>query len=127
MCEMIRGGTTCFNDMYFHLPDAIDVFTPSGMRGVMGVPVFAFPSADGKCPEDYLKLSEDILTKYKDTNPLLTFTLAPHAPYTVPETLYQQAKAICDKYGISFVIASTPASSFIGVRPHAHSCPRDSG
>ena len=69
----------------------------------------------------------DILTKYKDTNPLLTFTLAPHAPYTVPETLYQQAKAICDKYGISFVIASTPASSFIGVRPHAHSCPRDSG
>lgn len=56
MCEMIRGGTTCFNDMYFHLPDAIDVFTPSGMRGVMGVPVFAFPSADGKCPEDYLKL-----------------------------------------------------------------------
>ncbi|KAK8793473.1 hypothetical protein WA158_004832 [Blastocystis sp. Blastoise] len=101
MAEMIRGGTTCFNDMYFHLPDAIDVFIPVGIRGVMGVPVFQFPCADGLGPDDYMKLGNDLVSKYGKASPLLSFSFAPHAPYTVGEDTYKRTKDECNKLGIS--------------------------
>jgi 5-methylthioadenosine/S-adenosylhomocysteine deaminase len=33
IAEMIRGGTTCFHDMYFHLDEVADEVASSGLRG----------------------------------------------------------------------------------------------
>ncbi len=43
MAEMIRSGTTCFNDMFFFMHATADATLLSGMRGAMSIHVLDFP------------------------------------------------------------------------------------
>jgi 5-methylthioadenosine/S-adenosylhomocysteine deaminase len=46
--EMIKGGTTAFADMYFHVPEIVDVVDRAGVRARLGHGVVTL----GKDPED---------------------------------------------------------------------------
>jgi len=82
--EMIRSGTTCFNDMYFY-PDIIAREAQNlGMRSVVGLIVLDFPSVWAKDAEDYLHKALAVHDEIKEY-PLVHSTLAPHAPYTVSD------------------------------------------
>jgi 5-methylthioadenosine/S-adenosylhomocysteine deaminase len=52
--EMLMGGITCFNDMYFFPEAAARAAKTMGMRANLGIVVFEFPSAYGSGPADYL-------------------------------------------------------------------------
>ena len=43
--EMLRGGITCFNDMYFFPEAAAEAASSLGMRAVLGMVVIEFPTA----------------------------------------------------------------------------------
>ena len=43
--EMLRGGVTCFNDMYFFPEAALEAALEAGMRASLGMIVVDFPSA----------------------------------------------------------------------------------
>jgi len=45
MAEMIRGGTTCFNDMYFFPDVTAQVAHQAGLRAAIGMILIDFPSA----------------------------------------------------------------------------------
>ena len=47
MAEMIRGGTTCFNDMYFFPEELAACVDKVGMRATIGLILIQFPSAYG--------------------------------------------------------------------------------
>jgi len=82
--EMIRSGTTCFNDMYFY-PDIIAREAQKlGMRSVVGLIVLDFPSVWAKDAEDYLHKALAVHDEIKEY-PLVHSALAPHAPYTVSD------------------------------------------
>ena len=82
--EMIRSGTTCFNDMYFY-PDIIAREAQNlGMRSVVGLIVLDFPSVWAKDADDYLHKALAVHDEIKEY-PLVHSTLAPHAPYTVSD------------------------------------------
>jgi len=82
--EMIRSGTTCFNDMYF-FPDIIAREAQNlGMRSVVGLIVLDFPSVWAKDAEDYLHKALAVHDEIKEY-PLVHSALAPHAPYTVSD------------------------------------------
>ncbi len=82
--EMLRGGTTCFNDMYF-FPDATaQAVSQIGIRASIGMIVIDFPSAWASGPAEYLAKGEQVRDDFKG-DPLLSFTFAPHAPYTVSD------------------------------------------
>jgi len=82
--EMIRSGTTCFNDMYFY-PDIIAREAQNlGMRSVVGLIVLDFPSVWAKDAEDYLHKALAVHDEIKEY-PLVHSALAPHAPYTVSD------------------------------------------
>jgi 5-methylthioadenosine/S-adenosylhomocysteine deaminase len=82
--EMIRGGTTCCNDMYF-FPDVMArTCQQMGMRAVAGLIVLDFPTVWAASADDYLAkamATHDEIREY----PLVTTALAPHAPYTVSD------------------------------------------
>jgi 5-methylthioadenosine/S-adenosylhomocysteine deaminase len=80
--EMIRGGTTCFNDMYFFPETTGQVAARAGLRAVLGLIVIDFPSAWAGDAEEYITKGLDIHDRYKG-DALLSFCFAPHAPYTV--------------------------------------------
>jgi len=87
--EMLRGGTTCFNDMYFFPEAAIEAALAAGLRVSAGMIVFDFPSAYGADPDDYLAKGLALRDRWRD-HPQVSFCLAPHAPYTVSDATFRK-------------------------------------
>ena len=87
IAEMLRGGTTCFNDMYFFPEATARAALRAGMRASLGIIAIDFPSAYATDPANYLHKGLATRDQYAGED-LLGFCLAPHAPYTVgDETL----------------------------------------
>jgi 5-methylthioadenosine/S-adenosylhomocysteine deaminase len=80
--EMLKGGITCFNDMYFFPAAAAEVVAECGLRAGIGLVVIDFLSAYASDADDYLAKGLALRDQYPQ-HPLLTFCLAPHAPYSV--------------------------------------------
>jgi 5-methylthioadenosine/S-adenosylhomocysteine deaminase len=77
--EMLRGGITCFNDMYFFPEASLEAALASGMRSAQGILVSELPSAYASDPDDYLRKGLALRDRSRD-EPLASFCLAPHAP-----------------------------------------------
>jgi 5-methylthioadenosine/S-adenosylhomocysteine deaminase len=82
--EMLLGGTTTFNDMYFFPESTAQAALDLGMRATVGIIVIDFPSAYGSGPQDYLAKGLAVRDRLRH-EPTITFTLAPHAPYSVSD------------------------------------------
>ncbi len=80
--EMLRGGMTCCNDMYFHPDAAARAYETAGMRAMLGMPVLEFATPYAADVDAYLQRGLAARDTFKHS-PLLSFALAPHAPYTV--------------------------------------------
>ncbi len=90
--ELIRGGVTCVNDMYFFPEITAKVATKSGIRATIGLLMIDFPTPWGSGPEEYITKSGPLIEQYK-THDLINLAWAPHAPYTVsPQHLRTIAK-----------------------------------
>jgi 5-methylthioadenosine/S-adenosylhomocysteine deaminase len=87
--EMLRGGVTCFNDMYFFPEASLEAALEAGMRASIGMIVFDFPSAYGSDPDDYLAKGLALRDRWRE-HPMVSFCLAPHAPYTVSDATFQK-------------------------------------
>ena len=89
--EMLRAGVTTCSDMYFY-PDLVArALTSVGMRAVVGIIAIGFPTAYAVDADDYLRKGLQARDALRD-DPRVSFTLAPHAPYTVSdETLARMA------------------------------------
>ena len=87
--EMLLGGITCCNDMYF-FPDATArAFVEVGMRAMLGLPILDFPTAYASDADGYLQTGLAIRDAWKH-EPGLAFSLAPHAPYTVSDATWKK-------------------------------------
>ena len=82
--EMLRGGITCFNDMYFFPGAAAEAVLQSGMRATIGLITLDFPTPYASDADTYLHKGLAIRDQFS-SEPLLSFSLAPHAPYTVSD------------------------------------------
>jgi len=87
--EMLRGGITCFNDMYFFPEAAARAALRTGMRAALGLIAIEFRSAYASDAQDYLAKGMALRDTLRD-EPLLSFCLAPHAPFTVSDATFAQ-------------------------------------
>lgn len=85
--EMLRGGITCFNDMYFFPAAAAEAALAAGMRAAIGLIVIEFPTPYASDAEDYLAKGLAVRDQFRHES-LLRFCLAPHAPYTVSDRTF---------------------------------------
>jgi 5-methylthioadenosine/S-adenosylhomocysteine deaminase len=85
--EMLRGGITCFNDMYFFPEASVRAVLASGMRATIGMIVIDFPTPYASDADDYLAKGLALRDEY-GRHPLLSFCFAPHAPYTVSDKVF---------------------------------------
>lgn len=97
IAEMIRGGTVCFNDMYFFLGATARATELSGLRAHIGMTVIGVPTAWAKTPDEYFAKAIDFYEQYKD-HPRITPTLAPHSTYTVSIDELIKVKSLAEKY-----------------------------
>ncbi len=84
IAEMIRGGTTCFNDMYFFPEVTAKRAIKQGIRASIGLILIEFPSAWAKNSDEYLQKGLALYQQFHQ-HPLITTAFAPHAPYTVSD------------------------------------------
>jgi 5-methylthioadenosine/S-adenosylhomocysteine deaminase len=87
--EMLRGGITCFNDMYFYPEAAARAALAAGMRAALGIIVIEMPSAYAADAQDYLSKGLAMRDALKN-EPLLSFCIAPHSPYTVSDKTFER-------------------------------------
>ncbi|MDF1646758.1 MAG: TRZ/ATZ family hydrolase [Legionellaceae bacterium] len=97
MAEMIRSGTTCYNDMFYFSPATAEATIQSGMRACIGITVAEFPTKWAKTTDEYFTKGLDFYEQYKD-NPYITTTFAPHAPYTVSDESFIRIRELADKF-----------------------------
>ncbi|SFW19207.1 TRZ/ATZ family hydrolase [Nitrosovibrio sp. Nv17] len=97
--EMLRGGITCFNDMYFFPEAAVRGILASGLRAAVGMLAIDLPSAYASDPEDYLTKGLALRDDYRH-HPLLSFCFAPHAPYTVGDRVFTRILTYAEQLGL---------------------------
>ncbi|MDH3314299.1 MAG: TRZ/ATZ family hydrolase [Betaproteobacteria bacterium] len=94
--EMLRGGVTCFNDMYFFPEAAARAALAAGMRAALGIIVVEFRSPYATDAPDYLSKGLGARDALKH-EPLLSFCLAPHAPFTVSDATFERVAVYADE------------------------------
>jgi 5-methylthioadenosine/S-adenosylhomocysteine deaminase len=99
IAEMIRGGTTCFSDMYFFPDETARVADNAGMRAVVGLILIDFPTVWAANADEYLHKGIEVHDHYRN-NPLITTAFAPHAPYTVSDAPLQRVVTYAEEMGI---------------------------
>jgi len=97
--EMLKGGVTTYNDMYFYEDAAGKVAKKIGMRAVLGVGILDFPSKSARTSDEYFVNAESFIKDWKGDE-LITPCIAPHALYTCGTESLKRARRIADKYDI---------------------------
>jgi len=94
--EMLRGGITCFNDMYFFPEAAARAALRAGIRASLGMIAIEFPTGYAADPQDYLDKGLATRDRLRG-EPLLSFCFAPHAPYTVSDATFGHIRTLADQ------------------------------
>lgn len=97
--EMLAGGITTCNDMYFFPHAAAEAFLRAGMRATLGMIVLEFPSAYASDADDYLARGLAMRDALKDED-LLSFSFAPHAPYTISDDTFRRIGTLAEQLGL---------------------------
>ena len=94
--EMLRGGVTCFGEMYFFPEAAARAALDAGMRAALGIIAFEFPTAYAADADDYIAKGLAARDELRE-EPLLSFCMAPHAPYTVSDRTFTRVVTIAEE------------------------------
>jgi 5-methylthioadenosine/S-adenosylhomocysteine deaminase len=95
MLEMIKSGTTCFNNMYYFEDVTAEVAKKAGMRGIIGEGLIDFPVSNSPTPEAGIEYTKNLLKKYQNDQ-LINVAVGVHSPYTCSEQLIIEAKKLAD-------------------------------
>ena len=97
--EMLKGGITCFNDMYFFPEAAAAAASEYGMRAMLGITALELPTPYASDADDYLNKGLAVREKWLH-NPQIGFCLAPHAPYTVSDTTFERILTLSEQLNL---------------------------
>jgi len=96
IAEMIRGGTTCFQDMYFFPEVAAQQAILHGIRASIGLIVVDFPTVWAENGDAYIEKGLALHDQLRH-EPLITTAFAPHAPYTVSDAPLKKIRMLADE------------------------------
>ncbi|MGR9073641.1 MAG: TRZ/ATZ family hydrolase [Gammaproteobacteria bacterium] len=96
IAEMIRSGTTCFNDMYFFPEITAQQAIHAGIRAGIGLILIDYPTTWAKNSDEYIEKGLALHEELRH-EPLLTTPFAPHAPYTVSDGPLSRIRTFADE------------------------------
>jgi 5-methylthioadenosine/S-adenosylhomocysteine deaminase len=97
--EMLSGGITTFNDMYFYPESAAAASAQAGLRANLGLVVLEFPTAYANDAESYIEKGVEARDHLRDST-LVSFSFAPHAPYTVADATFERIMTLADQVNV---------------------------
>ena len=99
IAEMLRSGTTCFNDMYFFPDITARVAKNAGIRACVGLIVIEVPTVWAGNTDEYIEKGIAVHDSYRNDELIFT-TFAPHAPYTVSDKPLEQIRSFAHEMDI---------------------------
>lgn len=99
IAEMLRGGITCFNDMYFFPEVTARAAANAGIRATIGLILIDFPTAYASGADEYLAKGRALHDEYRN-HPLIRTAFAPHAPYSVSDGPLDRIRVLADELDI---------------------------
>ena len=97
--ELIRGGVTCFADMYYFEDTVLEAAASAGLRGIGASTVLMFPSPDSSGADEGLCIAEDFILRFRE-HPLVVPAVGPHAPYTTTPEILARCAELARKYDV---------------------------
>jgi 5-methylthioadenosine/S-adenosylhomocysteine deaminase len=97
--EMLRGGVTCFADMYYHEEEVAWAAVQAGMRGICGETVMKLPTPDAPSYEDSLAYCADFLEHWRG-HELIIAAPAPHSLYMCNADIFRETTALALHYDV---------------------------
>lgn len=97
--EMLKGGITCFNDMYFYPQASVDAAIQAGIRANIGLTVLDFPTNYANDADDYLQKGLDARDCWRNLASISS-NFAPHAPYTVSNQTFEKIVTYSEQLNI---------------------------
>ncbi len=91
--ELIRGGVTCFADMYYFEHDVARAAAEAGMRGVCAETIMKFPTPDAPDYETSLRYVADLVDHWQG-HELIVPAIAPHSLYMCTETILNEIQQL---------------------------------
>lgn len=96
IAEMLRSGTTCFNDMYFFPEVTARLARDIGIRACIGLITIDFPSAWANNANEYLDKGLELRDHFRSDS-LIHTPFAPHAPFTVSDEPLSRIRVLADE------------------------------
>ena len=96
IAEQLKGGITCFSDMYFYPKIASQCVHDSGIRAQICVPLLDFPIPGARNFDEALHLGVELFGDLRH-HPRIRIALGPHAPYTVNDENLNKVRVLADE------------------------------
>jgi 5-methylthioadenosine/S-adenosylhomocysteine deaminase len=106
--EMIKSGTTFFNDMYWQLESIVEAVKDSGIRSALSGVIVDLNNSDISKGE--IKRNENLYKKYKNYSDRIQFCLGPHAVYSVSENSLKWVRKFANKHNLIIHIHAAESS-----------------
>ncbi|GAX89775.1 amidohydrolase [Effusibacillus lacus] len=117
--EMLKTGTTCFTDMYFHMDGVAKAVESSGIRAVLSRGMIGFPpKADTAIAE-----SRDFFNRWNcAANGRISVILGPHAPYTCPPDYLKRVAELSAELNVPIQIHLSETAGEVERCMEEHGC-----
>ncbi|MBJ2176878.1 TRZ/ATZ family hydrolase [Pseudomonas veronii] len=96
IAEQLKGGITCFSDMYFFPKVASDCVHNSGMRAQIAIPILDFPIPGASSADEAIRQGIELFGDLKH-HPRIKIAFGPHAPYTVSDANLEKIRVIAEE------------------------------
>ncbi len=96
IAEQLKGGITCFSDMYFYPEVASELVHKNGIRAQICIPVLDFPTPGARDAAEALRKGVALFDDLKH-HPRIKVAFGPHAPYSVSDDKLENVRMLADQ------------------------------
>ncbi len=96
IAEQIRGGITCFSDMYFFPYVACEEVHTCGSRAPLTLPVLDFPPPGARVADEALRKGLKLFDDLRQ-HPRISVAFGPHAPYSVSDDKLETVRMLAEE------------------------------
>lgn len=100
IAEQLKGGITCFSDMYFFPKVASERVHNSGIRAQIAIPILDFPIPGASTADEAIRQGVELFGDLKH-HERIKVTFGPHAPYTVGDENLEKIRVIAEELDAS--------------------------
>ncbi|UVE19017.1 TRZ/ATZ family hydrolase [Pseudomonas sp. LS44] len=96
IAEQLKGGISCFADMYFFPEIASELVHNSGIRAQISIPVLDFPTPGARDANEALRKGLKLFDDLKQ-HPRISVAFGPHAPYSVSDDKLESVRMLAEE------------------------------